>query len=497
MVNVGDFSVAVALPHELFSDLWTQHPNVARKRFSGEPGELLSFWDAAMVNNEPWFENHPLKSVAIGEPLKCIPIRLWGDDAPIAKRGRQCRAFSWTSAVVRLESLHCKMCAYCIDPQVVDFGMETELLKAIVWSINVMGMGTHPAYDHTGRPWAPASPRARLSGQPLSPEGHIGIYVETGGDWPFLCQIFGLRQSAWHEMVCHRCYACKTAGPNNYSNAAPDAPWVTTRRTTLTYLEDVVASPPPLTHLLGFELGTIADDLLHDDLLGVRLSLCGSTLRMLCDLGVWGLPEGLAWKPRLDAQLAEAYRAFRQFTTKYGIHHSQPKFKHTSLSMHTLTEWPVLKAKAFNCAMVSLFLFDTAKRSMTGDPCSQMLASTLFGFAAIWCLCSSAGQFFTKAQRVSLEEYRKAALMGYNWLSSHCMQRGVFMFDMRPKFHKVDESLRHACLCGRNPAWSWTFGDEDWIGTMANLSESCHKSTMHKRAMQRWLTHFLPNCRMT
>eukprot|EP00969_Alexandrium_andersonii_P181244 8008055-Alexandrium_andersonii.AAC.1 len=116
--------------------------------------------------------------------------------------------------------------------------MEHELLKAVVWSINVMGTGIHPACDHAGRPWPPDSPRAQLCGRPLTPEGHIGVYVQTGGDWPYLCELFDLRQSAWHEMVCHRCYACKSAGANNYCNAAPDAPWTAERRTTQTYLED-------------------------------------------------------------------------------------------------------------------------------------------------------------------------------------------------------------------------------------------------------------------
>eukprot|EP00969_Alexandrium_andersonii_P028274 1234266-Alexandrium_andersonii.AAC.1 len=61
---------------------------------------------------------------------------------------------------------------------------------------------------------------------------------------------------------------------------------------------------------------------------------------------------------------------------------------------------------------------------------------------------------------------------------------------MKPKFHKLDECIRSAIRSHRNPGWSWTFSDESWIGSMANLQESCHSTTAHSRVMQRWLAHF-------
>ena len=107
------------------------------------------------------------------------------------------------------------------------------------------------------------------------------------------------------------------------------------------------ASLPPLTTIAGFHLTTIADDLLHDDLLGIRPALVGSALVELCDRGIWGHQHTTDWKGRLSKQLREAYTEFRSWSKANALPNSQALFKPCTLSMSTRdTSWPVLKTKA-------------------------------------------------------------------------------------------------------------------------------------------------------
>ena len=38
-----------------------------------------------------------------------------------------------------------------------------------------------------------------------------------------------------------------------------------------------------------------------------------------------------------------------------------------------------------------------------------------------------------------------------------------------------------------NPRFYWTYSDEDMVGTMVEVAESCHASTMAATAMVKWL----------
>ena len=102
-------TVNVLLPHELWAFVWLEQLHTARERFCGEPGALATFWAKTKDNDEEWLQAHPCKSMIDSDPLRCVPIRLWGDDAPIGKHGRELRCMSWTSAVCSLESLASKI----------------------------------------------------------------------------------------------------------------------------------------------------------------------------------------------------------------------------------------------------------------------------------------------------------------------------------------------------------------------------------------------------
>ena len=118
------------------------------------------------------------------------------------------------------------------------------------------------------------------------------------------------------------------------------------------------------------------------------------------------------------------------------------------------------------------------------------IATTMHGFASIWCLLVNCGMRFTHREAEQLRIARRRALEGYHWLSLHASHSGRFLWCLKPKFHKLDECLRRAARTRLNPGFYWAFADEDWIGQLSRLAASTHRCTMQRRVAERWLVHF-------
>ena len=380
---------------------------------------------------------------------------------------------------------------------------EPQLFDVLAWSLDALASGVYPGVGPDGKQLS--GKRAALQGQRLSPWGHKGIYTQTTGDWKFLNEIYHFPWTQNTEQCCRACGAVKSQGDMNYADARPDAPWTApdARRTDQEYFEAVFASHghlPPLCRVIGWSNDTLLDDLVPDDLRGVRLNLLGSALKDMSDHNFWSAPIiGGTWQAKVNHQLQHCYRKFKTFCRSKQLEHSFTRFKVTSISMTSLSSWPELKSKAHNSAVLTLFLseelrVEVPKRTTLPDR-FRVLSSTMWGFAASYVVISNSSQRLSLEEVSLLEEARAAALQGYHFLSLDSATRGVYMFYIQPKFHKMDESLRKAIRTRRSPAWWWTFSDESFIGMVAKLSASCHKKTLGRRVVQRWLATYFSELR--
>ena len=96
----------------------------------------------------------------------------------------------------------------------------------------------------------------------------------------------------------------------------------------------------------------------------------------------------------------------------------------------------------------------------------------------------------TPPERLQLEQDRQVGLQGYDALSAEARAAGQWRYKMRPKFHKMDHSLRRSVETGWNVSMTWSFAEEDWLGHQCSMVASCHGSALHRRAVQRWLAFF-------
>ena len=285
----------------------------------------------------------------------------------------------------------------------------------------------------------------------------------------------------------------------NYANCHPDAPWAHHVRE----LSDFWASIsgvngdelPILANIRGQSHENLFEDFMHDSPLGVALDLLGSVLFELAVENVFGVPPGdiTGWKNKIDWQLERAHLEFTNWCGSTGKEQSQPTFKHLTLSMHTLTDWPVLKAKAHNSTVVLEWLA-TATCHHISDERSEFRNYCVQNFAGTWHLVQ-ATKFpnwrLSDSQARQFELLRQRSLMAYEWLSKDSAAKSLYRYKVRPKLHHFDHGLRRSVRSKVSPSVTYSFSPEDFMGLCARMSSRCHGSTIMRRGVARWLVSFV------
>ena len=490
----GHCIVGVILPHELFAMIL--HYEAAHLMFGGVHRSTQSeYWGMVERNGEDWWRRHPLREKVLRDPARALGVRLWGDDAPVGKKGRQIRVVSWAGVACKVSADVSKFPCYIIDPDIVGFDGEQRLLHVVQWSLTALATGIFPTHGPFGQPFSDGD-RASHAGKPLASGNDFGVFVESGGDWPYLVQLYDLLFSMHTEDICWECGGCKSDGPHNYADVRENAGWLGTERTVeqlLSHMFQHAGRLPVLMQTPGWHQQCLVHDILHDDLLGVSLNANGSGIILLASHDWFGARVGGKWHDALNVQLGEAYRRFKKWTKDHRVCHSVKRFKHTSLGLATLSDWPTLRAKGKNSAAVSLWLAAEAREASQsiGDHVLGVLDRMLHGFSVLWCLYTSGNLQFVPRQVRQLIEARSLALENYHWLALHFSehQAGKFksLFLIQPKLHKLDHCLRRSARTRYNPGWHWTMADEDFIGLVARLVRTTHRLTVNYRAVQRWL----------
>ena len=250
---------------------------------------------------------------------------------------------------------------------------------------------------------------------------------------------------------------------------------------------------PELCKLRGFHNLNLFEDILHDDLLGLRHELSGSALYEPASEQAFGPPPPLGpWQTKMDVQLAVATRQFRAWCKAHGKNTSQVDFRVLNLSMHTLKDWPSLKGKANNSAIVSEWLCHIASAHIF-DERSEMRSVCLQSAVDIWHLIQDTkfpDWVLSKDQMLKLESSRLKCLLGYEWLSKDSYSKSLFRYKLIPKFHHWEHGLRRSVRTSISPSVTYTFSPEDFMGVTSRMCAKVHGSTILKRGVSRWLISF-------
>ena len=250
---------------------------------------------------------------------------------------------------------------------------------------------------------------------------------------------------------------------------------------------------PELTNLCGWHTQSCFEDCMHDDVLGLRGDLVGSTLFELTQESVFGpAPDSGSWQSKMDSQLAVATRQFQMRAGRHGHSHSHPDFRVLNLSMHRLADWPIQKGKAHNLSVVAEWLAEIAAAHVH-DEFSEVRAVCNSAFVDLWNLhleTKFPNFVLNLEQRANLETIRQKALLSYEWLSKTCASCSVYRYNMRPKFHHYDEGLRRCVRTGASMSLTYSFTPEDFMGLCARMCAKVHGSNISSRGVARWLLSF-------
>ena len=181
LATVG--KAAVLYPHEMWAFLSEDTTRFQNVFMPSDPHELHTFWEK--VRNEVWMQEHPLRFLVWDEPTKCIPILIYGDEAPMGKLGKRLlRMGLWYSPFRKHLSVDGNLASHMddmSDPCAV--AIHQHQLRAVAWSFTIAMTNKWPYDGHDGRPLTAADGyRFQRRGQPLNPNGAIPVVIGFTGD---------------------------------------------------------------------------------------------------------------------------------------------------------------------------------------------------------------------------------------------------------------------------------------------------------------------------
>ena len=477
-VGIDSLDVHVMLPHELFSSIF----DLYRESFH----ELLCTADLAKF----WADESAHRSVpsdVADDASHTIPVRMYGDDASHCKTNAFIAVYWMSATAFRLPAGLSKF-PFCIFPtRNTDAAAREIIFRVYRWSLEAMRLGKHPSRDPFGK--ALDGARGARAGQPLAstPAGNFrAVQWEFTGDWKFECESFMLPWKYNCTELCLHCEADSSDGPLSYRNMRDDAPHLRRTRADAHY----VARHPLLPQLARFADLEICDplrsalliDWQHAGPLGIHQKINGSALITLVEEGYFGTYRG-AFESRYNACLKKAYRQFCKWCKKRRLRHSHTRFNCSQLSMSSVHDWPMLKAKAHNSTTITKWLH-AITRNDRSTAAAESRAACLWSLDRMHEVFVSSDFRLTDKRAALLLRALRVLQRHWSLLASSAAVAGKPRWGMIPKLHKVMHLLRRAAKTRRNPASHWCYGDESNMGTAKKAAALGHKSTTARRVIE-------------
>ena len=477
--DVTSQSLQMLLPHEWFSALYHKDKDLFHAIMGTDT--CKEFWTRMAACDEPWLKHHEYRQEVEADPARRVPLRIFGDAAAMGKQ-RGLTVLHFCAMGCRLPSLKSRLPIYIIPCHWLLPCTLEPLNEVVAWSFRCLADGTHPLVDHLGKPWPQNSERRRRGGTQLA-DGWRGIFVAYLGDWEWQMKDLHVPQHYKLGDICVRCCATKR-GRHNYANFNNDPPL----RSEEEFRADLSVKTCALLSVPGSHHTSILGELMHAGPLGVCPLAAGAVLVELCEENVWPLPAGITsrWEERLALQLGLAYSEFRNWCKKERVRATQRKFTPARLNMSSLTSWPCLKAKAANCLKVQSWLAHKCAKHNHGEH-GETRALTMWGFDAFFTLCRKAGEWLSVDELARVDRSCRAFLFGYHALSAEAHAFSRTRWEMRPKHHVLRHVWKDTLRTARNPAWQWTFVDEDSMMKYVKVAAKSHPSTIPRSALERWV----------
>ena len=149
--------------------------------------------------------------------------------------------------------------------------------------------------------------------------------------------------------------------------------------------------------------------------------------------------------------------------------------------LRTSKGWPKLKAKAAATRHLAQFALELAERHL--DQPRIFVCRLLCRFYQI---LESEGQFLTASAKEELPGLGRRLGELYCRLAQDALARKVRMWKVSPKLHLFIHLCEWQAIELGNPTFYWVYSDEDLVGQMIEVAQTCHPTTVNATALYKW-----------
>ena len=451
------------LPHSWFASMHNECRDQFMSAIAGPPGGCDAFWK--LMAGTDFFQKHP--SLNPEHLSATIPIGFYGDAGAFSHQD-SLMIFTWNSLLGVGSTAEKKFLMTCVKKSDIVPGTYDDILSLLSWSFNVMLGGVWPSVDWEGRELPPRP--EYLAG------GYRGSLCQVRGDWEFYATLFSFPKWNCADRMCWMCDA-SSSGRLAFSNCGPAAPWRDTRQTHESYIARLAADgkavPVLFERVVGLRLECVFIDVLHTADLGFSAHVAGNIFDEVCRQHVFvdgTYEQNIA---ALNKELDIWYKANKVDSRIQGAL--------TKDRIRTGSSWPKLKAKAAATRHVIPFCLLLAQKYL--DRRRVALCQQLCAF---YSLMDTQAMFLDDEAKGRLPVLGRQMCGIFASLSSSSLESGRKAWKMTPKVHL----MLHLCEWQSqimNPRFFWVYSDEDLVGKMVEVAESCHASTTAGTALAKWL----------
>ena len=487
----------------------------------GPAAGLATFWQTLHDAKEPWVIDHPLLAAPEARQT-AIPIFLHADEVKYYnKNEHHCYVFS-ISSLARGAAPATKLLIAALP--VIDFCEDTlwEFLDWLVFDLECLQQGKFPSVGWRGR--ALDKRRVALGGKPI-PVHCVIAGVKGDGKW--LQQAYKWPRSFNHNAICRSCLASRVAGPLLWTDFTSSATWQAS--------DSPAPSQSPLTRLTGAHASSIFDDMFHILWVhGVGNDLVGSTLCLLARVSYFSevVPGGgrclaqqcsakvllphKALVSLTDLESAEilsgdegddeltppdlgveeqfrlGYLQFREWCRKNKIETTQELLTSKTVHCTARTQSPQLTGKGCDVRLVLLWLQSTLSekppqaRHQALSPVSlEMVCRVVHLLAWIVQGIASEPTLLAPTTSASLSKAGRTFVIMYVHLAGDAVRSGSTLYKVRPKTHVWWHLMSR--LRALNPKVVSCMADESFMGVVAAVASQCHRLSMNRRVLMRYL----------
>ena len=214
-------------------------------------------------------------------------------------------------------------------------------------------------------------------------------------------------------------------------------------------------------------------DVLHCVDLGIFAHAAANIIWEVVVLGKFGSNQ--------DANVAALGKQLRQFERDNQIvNRWRGDFKKERLC--TSAGWPKLKANGNVCRGILPFCLHLAERHLSRK--HVWLCQMMLRFNQI---LDEEGLFLSSDAAAELKELGLRFSNLYSDFASESFAASVFMWKGCPKLHMFQHLCEWQGPEMGNPRFFWCYADEDMVGQMIKVAQSCHPKTLALLTLWKWL----------